>query len=71
MSEQGQSSERAGDLISLRSMTSEQFAVLNDSNIPTTPNSFRHSGAAAPLTLKEQEKVAWGVGVSLCADGGA
>lgn len=71
MSEQGQASERAGDLINLRSMTSEQFAVLNDSNIPTTPNSFRHSGAAAPLTLKEQEKVAsWGAGWG-CADGGA
>lgn len=44
------------DLLGVRTMTSEQFAMLND-GIPTTPNSFRHSGAAAPMTLKEQEKV--------------
>lgn len=52
------SGERPGgeDLINLRTMTSEQFALLNE-NIPTTPNSFRHSGTAAPMTLKEQEKV--------------
>lgn len=44
------------NLIALQRMTSEQFAMLNE-NIPTTPNSFRHSGPTAPLTLKEQEKV--------------
>jgi hypothetical protein len=43
-------------LINMRRMTSDQFAKLND-NIPTTPTSFRQSGMAAPLTLKEQEKV--------------
>lgn len=43
-------------MLGLSRMTSEQFSLLND-NIPTTPTSFRHSGAAAPMTLKEQEKL--------------
>lgn len=50
------SDQNTGDLINLKRMTSEQFSLLND-NIPTSPNSFRQSGPAAPMTLKEQEKV--------------
>lgn len=55
----GDSSKPDDNLIALQRMTSEQFSLLND-NIPTTPNSFRHSGPTAPLTLKEQEKVRTG-----------
>lgn len=48
--------QSTNDLINLKRMTAEQFSLLND-NIPTSPNSFRQSGPAAPMTLKEQEKV--------------
>lgn len=67
MTDDQQAKHGQQDVLGLSRMTSEQFSLLND-NIPTTPTSFRHSGAAAPMTLKEQEKVHYGVYISPSED---